>query len=102
MLAVAGNLRDRLEVHQSLREDIFNSVLNLIKSSSVLRKNSLLKIVIISHASENWSGLVNICVFHAHQTRGIYQILPYCNDRKVKNNLYVGPTAVYGETHISK
>ena len=31
---------------------------------------------------ENWFGLVNSCVYFAHQTREIYQVLPYLVDTK--------------------
>ena len=33
-------------------------------------------------ASENWLRLVNSCVYYAHQTHEIYQVLPYSVDFK--------------------
>ena len=31
---------------------------------------------------KNWICPVNSCVYYAHQTRGIYQVLPYSEDSK--------------------
>ena len=31
---------------------------------------------------ENWLGRVNCCVYYAHQTHQIYQVLPYSEDYK--------------------
>ena len=37
---------------------------------------------------ENWLGLVNSCVYYAHQTHEIYQILPYSVDFKAREELW--------------
>ena len=43
-----------------------------------LNTDDLLKIRIICHVgiSENWLVLVNSCIYYAHQTHEIYQVLP--------------------------
>ena len=40
---------------------------------------------------ENWLGLVNSCVYYAHQTREIYQVLPYSMDFKAPVELWNPP-----------
>ena len=37
---------------------------------------------------ENWLGLVNSCIYCAHQTRKIYQVLPYSVDFKTPRELW--------------
>ena len=47
---------------------------------------------------ENLSGLVHSCIYHAHQTREIYQVLPYSVDFKAPDQLW-NPTS---KTVLSK
>ena len=37
---------------------------------------------------ENWFSLVNRCIYHAHQTCEIYQVLPYSMDFKAPWELW--------------
>ena len=37
---------------------------------------------------ENWLGLVNSCVYYAHQTREIHQVLPFSVDFKALRDIY--------------
>ena len=37
---------------------------------------------------ENWLGLVNSCIYYAHQTHEIYQALPYSADFKAPEELW--------------
>ena len=41
---------------------------------------------------ENWLGLVNSCVYYAHQIREIYQALPYSLDFKAPRELWNPPS----------
>ena len=36
---------------------------------------------------ENWLGLVNSCVYYAHQTHDIYKVLTYSVDFKAPKEL---------------
>ena len=36
---------------------------------------------------ENWLNLVNSCVYYAHQTRGMYQVLLYSVDFQAPSEL---------------
>ena len=38
---------------------------------------------------ENWFGLINSCIYYAHQTREIYQALPYSSDFKAHRKYLV-------------
>ena len=37
---------------------------------------------------ENWPGLVNSCIYYAHQTHEIYQVLPSSVDFKAPMELW--------------
>ena len=37
---------------------------------------------------ENWLGFVNTCIYYAHQTCGIYHVLPYWVDFKAPGELW--------------
>ena len=41
----------------------------------------------MSETCENWFGLVNSCIYHAHQTREIFHELPYSVDFKALREL---------------
>ena len=41
---------------------------------------------------ENWLGLVNICVYYAHQTCEIHQVLPDAVDFKALEELWNPPS----------
>ena len=38
---------------------------------------------------ENWLGLVNSCIYYAHQTPEIYQVLPYSVDFKAPQSFEI-------------
>ena len=38
---------------------------------------------------QNWLGIVNSCVYCAHHTREIYQVLPYSVDFKAPEDLWI-------------
>ena len=47
---------------------------------------------------ENWLSLVNNCVYYAHQTHVIYQLLPYSVDFKAPWELWF---EIHGEKQYS-
>ena len=44
---------------------------------------------------ENLLGLINSCVYHAHQTREICKVLPYLMDLKAPGDLWNPPSKQY-------
>ena len=54
----------------------------------ISRQCSRLGQFVMPETCGNWLGLVNTCAYYAHQTRGIYQVLPYSAGFKAPRELW--------------
>ena len=53
-----------------------------------LKQNQILGQFTMPETCENWLGLVNICVYHAHHSHEFYQVLPYSVGFKAPGELW--------------